>query len=561
MFCFQVAAQVSATGSLLEVLSPESVRIDFTKSVSGQGFVDNEPARFGARYGGGEREIFGNVVYAPSDDSNGCVGFNETVTNAWAALGGNVIVLVDRGICYFVDKVQHVQNAGGHAAIIVDNKDEKGLPSMAGFHSRGDRINIPSVLIHKEDGKKFKDALKSGGTVTISMSWNLPHPDNRVEWEIWTSSYYSKNEIKKNFKPAVEAFGINTLFTPHYYHEQVLACKADNETSPGKCGGCTNSGKYCKFVPFELPFDGADVIKEDLTQLCIFKTLNGTNYEATYKWWDYVKMFDKGCAKKQNFTKACSEWCMKGCGIDIATVDKCVTDSGGVPLIGGKNTLLEAEYAKKVDLGSFYPYPVYVNNVPYRQALTCPIPLDRHTCGVFAMICASFADASLISACNTEAGCPIGTQRNECNDCSGLKVKDSCGLCLFKNATSFNRTCSGCDGIPNSNATVDSCGICNGPGPDICQKCYNRLEDPRRIVDGDTKQCEEAEDKAQASAAKAKDNSFPVYGVVLIVIGCVGIVAGGVYYFMKRREEAMRDDIDKLLAQYINLDNGQQPLN
>lgn len=560
------AQDASASGSVLEILGPAGLRSEF-KSADGtvDGLVQNQPALFGNPMGVGEKQTSGVLVYAAKDDNDGCTEFNSTDTLTWPN-ATNVIVLVDRGSCYFVDKVQHVQDAHGNAAIVVDNKDEAGIPFMADYNNRGANINIPSILIHKSDGLKLKAFLNKTGAsqVTVSMRWNLPHPDNRVEWSLWTSSSDGNDaNFKSMFGEAVEAFGKSSLFTPHYFFNKYRGCQSLTDGTASDCHGCTNSGRYCSssasFTDGGALVSGADIIAEDLRQICVYNTLNETGYEATYKWWTYASTFRTMCALKNNFTKACSEACMKGCELDAAKIDACVTESGGAELDGKVNQLLEKEYDQRLDKGIAFPATVTVNNQPYRGSVNCPKPLSKQTCGIFSMICRGFKNESLIEACNTDAGCPIGHKKNECGDCFGQKIQDACGLCLDKNASSFNKTCAGCDGVPNSKATKDQCGICNGPGVDDCGKCYNDPKDPRRITNG-TAACKAAEEAGAENAAVAKSSQFPVWAVVLIVLGCVVVVAGGVFYFMKRREEAMREDIDKLLAQYINLD-GAAPMN
>jgi hypothetical protein len=502
--------------------------------------------------GGGEKETSGLLVYSFLDDEDACKEFNASDTSDWPNVG-NLIVLVDRGSCYFVDKVRHVQNAGGAAAIVIDNKDEPGIPFMADYQNRGLQIAIPSILIHKLDGQKIKNALKdNAASVTVSMRWNLPHPDNRVEWDLWTSSADTPSDtnFKKVFAAGARAFAQDAYFEPHYYFETYRGCLPVNSTSPPGCGNhCTNSGRYCSFTSGSR-VDGANVIAEDLRQICIFNVLNASGYTNTYKWWNYVNKFHTMCASQTppDYSQACAEKCMTGCDIDKAEVQACVTKSHGTSHTGGANTLLDKEIDLRKDLGIYSSSMVTINDQPYRGSINCPSPLAKSTCGVFAMICTGFANSSLISACNSDAGCPLGQKRNECGDCSGQKIKDACGLCLFKNASSFNMTCADCMKSPNGNATKDQCGICNGPGPDSCDKCYDNANDSRRITNG-------------TAACKGVSAGFPTWAVALIVISCVGIVAFGVWYFMKRREEAMREDIDKLLAQYINLDNGQAPLN
>lgn len=94
---------------------------------------------------------------APS--SNGC----ETITNA-AALNGN-IALIRRGDCTFVLKVKAAQDAGAVGVIMMNNV--AGTPvAMGGTDAT---INIPSIMISKEDGDMLEAAVLSG---TVSGTLN-----------------------------------------------------------------------------------------------------------------------------------------------------------------------------------------------------------------------------------------------------------------------------------------------------------------------------------------------------------------------------------------------------
>ena len=62
---------------------------------------------------------------------------------------------------------------------------------------QGGSVQIPSYLISKYDGQQLKDCISGVSTlagctgqdyVVVKLSWDLPKPDNRVEWELWTSA-------------------------------------------------------------------------------------------------------------------------------------------------------------------------------------------------------------------------------------------------------------------------------------------------------------------------------------------------------------------------------------
>ena len=66
-------------------------------------------------------------------------------------------IMVEKGGCSYVSKVLNIEDARGHAAIIIDDRnggdvEEKNMPD----DGRGNEVSIPSVLISYEDGEKLK---------------------------------------------------------------------------------------------------------------------------------------------------------------------------------------------------------------------------------------------------------------------------------------------------------------------------------------------------------------------------------------------------------------------
>ena len=90
-----------------------------------------------------------------------------------AALSGNIAV-IDRGTCFFADKVLAAQNAGAIAAIIVNNVSP-GIRSLTG---NAPSIFIPSVMISLADGNALKAQLQNG-PISASLS-NAGNPNQIV---------------------------------------------------------------------------------------------------------------------------------------------------------------------------------------------------------------------------------------------------------------------------------------------------------------------------------------------------------------------------------------------
>jgi hypothetical protein len=111
------------------------------------------------------------------DQANG-TGLACTPLNAANSLAVNgKIALIDRGVCGFIDKAKHAQNAGAIGVIIVDNVAGSPPPGLAGVDPT---ILIPTVRITLADGGVFKNVLrfrsrtKSGVIVNMGLNMNVP---------------------------------------------------------------------------------------------------------------------------------------------------------------------------------------------------------------------------------------------------------------------------------------------------------------------------------------------------------------------------------------------------
>jgi hypothetical protein len=139
-----------------KINSPESIAGRVT-SVEGQVSPNNLLANVGP--------VTGDLVLykdAGGDTlQNGCV----TAGNK-KALAGN-IALINRGSCFFVDKIKNAQRAGATAVVMVDNVPGEFPIIMGGDDSS---IIIPAVMISYEDGQKIKDVLNGGTPVNITLS-------------------------------------------------------------------------------------------------------------------------------------------------------------------------------------------------------------------------------------------------------------------------------------------------------------------------------------------------------------------------------------------------------
>ncbi len=107
----------------------------------------------------------GNLVLVDDGTANATLGCN-TLINA-SAISGNIAV-IERGTCFFVDKVKNAQNAGAVGVLMINNVG--GDPIIMG--GTDNTITIPSVMISKADGEAILDALNNSTTVNATITNN-----------------------------------------------------------------------------------------------------------------------------------------------------------------------------------------------------------------------------------------------------------------------------------------------------------------------------------------------------------------------------------------------------
>ncbi len=105
-----------------------------------------------------------NSLNLGTDPNDGC----DVITNG-TDLAGKIVV-IRRGNCFFVDKIQAAQDNGALAVIMVNNNFDP--PSIMG--GDGGNITIPSIMISLLDGGSIISKLQNGETINASLFNNGP---------------------------------------------------------------------------------------------------------------------------------------------------------------------------------------------------------------------------------------------------------------------------------------------------------------------------------------------------------------------------------------------------
>lgn len=442
----------------LSVSSPDSIK----------GTHDTAIGNFGIpQYGG---SMAGTVLY-PKDNRKGCRGFDEVGVNFKSNPGAlPTFVLVDRGDCFFALKVWNAQKAGASAVLVADNLDE-ALITMDTPEEEGStakyiqNITVPSALIGKSFGEKLKEALAGGEMVNVNLDWReaVPHPDDRVEYELWTNSNDECGikcdmlmEFVKDFKGAAQILekGGYTQFTPHYI---TWYCPQAFTVSKQCKSQCINHGRYCAPDPeqdFSTGYEGKDVVIQNLRQLCVFKVANETN--KPWVWWDFVTDFQIRCPmKEKKYNKECADSVIRSLGLDMKKIEKCMGD----PDADSDNPVLKEEQDAQIGKGTRGDVTILptlvVNSRQYRGKL--------EKGAVLKAICSGFEETTEPPVCLSG-----DVETNECLDNNGGCWQDKAAKITACKDTFRGRVCE-CPLIDGVKFKGDGYSTCEASGPGRCK--------------------------------------------------------------------------------------------
>ncbi|KAL4581120.1 hypothetical protein LXL04_017329 [Taraxacum kok-saghyz] len=584
----------------LTVSSPESIK----------GNHDTAIGNFGIpQYGG---SMAGTVSY-PKENRKGCREFNEFGISFKAKPGTlPAFVLLDRGDCFFALKVWNAQNAGASAVLVADDLDEPLItmdtPEEDSASSKYiENITIPSALISKTFGESLKKSLSSGEMVNVNLDWreSVPHPDDRVEYELWTNSNDECGikcdmlmDFVKNFKGAAQILekGGYTLFTPHYitwYCPQAFTISKQCKSQ------CINHGRYCAPDPeqdFSQGYEGKDVVIENLRQLCVFKVVNET--KKPWVWWDYVTDFQIRCPmKEKKYNKDCADGVINSLGLDLRKIEKCMGD----PNADSDNVLLKEEQDAQIGKGSRGDVTILptlvVNNRQYRGKL--------EKGAVLKAICAGFEETTEPAACLSD-----DVETNEClENHNGGCWQDKIANVTACKDTFRGRVCE-CPLVDGVQFKGDGYTHCEASGPGRCKinngGCWHDTRNghsysacldsangkcacPPGFKGDGVKTCEDIDECKEKKACQCPEcsckNTWGSYdctcsgdllymrdhdtciskrvaegksawSAVWVILLVLGVLAGSAYLVYKYRLRTYMDsEIRAIMAQYMPLDN------
>ena len=328
------------------------------------------------------------------------------------------MLMVDRpnhmDSCSVEEQVRRAQDLGALTVLIVNERcssfNSACRIEAREFASQNERksstASIPALLIYKEDAAAIKSVLRKGQQVVVSISFAIPAPDDRVEYDLWmTPMDPDASTFLSTFQMAASVWGDHVFFTPHMI---VNRCPVGSE----------GRWRYCDPYFESKVMTEMDSVLESLRRICIWRAHGSDGYGQ--KWWDYASDFSHTCpgklARREQTLEECAHLTMARNSVDVEAIKTCIESSGGqleqaehLP----NDLLEEAVESANQDGKPMDHASLYVNEVKIYGRLSFD--------SAFQGICSGFADSSVPDVC-----VECINQRGSTQSCvSGYKQKHS----------------------------------------------------------------------------------------------------------------------------------------
>ena len=275
----------------------------------------------------------GYLLYDTKNEQNqyGCEQFNK-YTEENPVVGDSPFIIVKKGLCSVTEKVRNIEEAGGHAAIIVDDKNEPPEKMFLADDGHGGEISIPAVLISLSDGQKLIDYYSShlhdkSHRIRLEIHFLLEKTDNTVKYDIWfTPDQENVYKFLIDFEKYQKLLDKTAILGMHYITYPYFSYDPNSNTPIEDCLG---SGLYC-VRPGNVISDGALIALESIKQKCIYKYAYESNQNilSNQLFWNYmIKFYEKCIYDKKAYNKICSEGILESIGLQKNEIEQCISDS------------------------------------------------------------------------------------------------------------------------------------------------------------------------------------------------------------------------------------------
>ena len=275
----------------------------------------------------------GYLLYDTKKEQNqyGCEKFNK-YTEENPIVGDSPFIIVKKGLCSVTQKVKNIEEAGGHAAIIVDDKNEPPEKMFLADDGYGADISIPAVLISLSDGQKLIEYYSNhlhdkSHRIRLEIHFIVEKTDNTVKYDIWfTPDQENVYRFLIDFERYQKLLDENAILGVHYITYPYFSYQPNSNTPIDDCLG---SGLYC-VRPGNTITDGALIALESIKQKCIYKYTYENKPSSISKnlFWKYMVTFYEKCIFNTNyFDKMCSDTILNSIGINNREIEECISDS------------------------------------------------------------------------------------------------------------------------------------------------------------------------------------------------------------------------------------------
>ena len=270
----------------------------------------------------------------------GCEPFSHSAEEN-PSVGDSPFIMVKKGLCSYTQKVKNIEEAGGHVAIIVNDKDEKVEEMFLADDGHEGDISIPAILISRSDGDKIinyylyhKENKEEINKIKLEIKFDIENKSNKVKYDIWYTPdienvYTFLKDFQKYQKELGDSaqLGIHFVTYPHFSYDP-------NSNTPKE--DCLGSGLYC-IRPGKLGItDGSIIVIESIKQKCIYD-IAYMNHKIDY-FWTFMSKFYENCILKENFNQICSNDAISSSGIPLDYVNRCLYSSFGATDYEKQNT-------------------------------------------------------------------------------------------------------------------------------------------------------------------------------------------------------------------------------